>query len=159
MASDIKIIWNDIYQEGDIKYDNGDLVREEGLETAVLMSLYTDQRADVDDVLPDPGSEDRRGWWGDQISDFEDDKIGSKLWLLERSSTKATVLSDVKFYIEQALQWMIDDGVAQAIEVTVERQNRKDGSATLATQIQIKQSGGGIVAIKFDDLWKAQLAA
>jgi phage gp46-like protein len=123
------------------------------------MSLYTDQRADVDDPLPDPNSEDRRGWWGDQISDFEDDKIGSKLWLLERSSTKETVLTDVKFYIEQALQWMIDDGVAQEIDVTTERWNRKDGSATLAVQIEIKQSSGGVTAIKFDDLWKVQIAS
>lgn len=160
MAEDIQVQWNETFNEGDIKFSGGDLVRELGLRTAVLMSMYTDRRADADSVLPDPSSDDRRGWWGDQINiDYVDDRIGSRLWLLERSKTTEQTLADAKFYIEECLQWMIDDEVVQAIEVEVERQNRKDGTATLAGRISIMQSDGTNKAFKFDDLWKAELEA
>ena len=38
MAEDIAIIWDNDTFEGDIEYNNGDLIRESGLKTAVLMS-------------------------------------------------------------------------------------------------------------------------
>ena len=154
MAEDIKVIWNNDYQEGDIQYNKGDLTRELGLETAVMMSLYTDRQASTDDILPDSNSIDRRGWWGDQITDFDGDQIGSRLWLLERSKITDDIISTAKFYIEESLQWMIDDEVVQNIEIEVERQNRADGSGTLAALIQLEQSDGKIVALKYDDLWK-----
>lgn len=158
MAEDIKILWNEDLNEGDIKFNAGDLVREAGLRTAVMMSLFTNRRAEVDDVLPDSLSNDRRGWWGDQINlDYQDDKIGSRLWLLERSKTTEQTLADAKFYMEEALQWMIDDEVAQAVDVIVERQNRQDGTATLAGQITIKESDDGVTAFKFDDLWQYEI--
>ncbi len=158
MAEDIKIIWNDDLSEGDIKFTGGDLVRELGLQTSVLMSLYTDRRAENDNELPDPLSNDRRGWWGDQINiDFEDDKIGSRLWLLERSKTTEQTLADAKFFIEECLQWMINDEVVQTIDVEVERQNRQDGTATLAGKISIQQTDGIEKAYKFDDLWQGEL--
>jgi phage gp46-like protein len=155
VADDIKILWDNDFQEGDIKYLGGDLVRELGIETAVMMSLYTDRRANTDDTLPDSLSEDRRGWWGDQVTEFDGDQIGSRLWLLERAKTTEDNLSDAKFYIEESLQWLLDDGVAQDIEVEVERQNREDGTATLAALIKILQTDGGVTAIKYDDLWRS----
>lgn len=158
MAEDIKIIWNEDFQEGDINFDGGDLERENGLRTAVLMSLYTDRQANEDDELPDSNSDDRRGWWGDQIDlDFKGDKIGSRLWLLERGKTDDSTLAAAKFYIEECLEWMLDDEVAQAIDVEVERQKRRDGTSTLAANIAIRQSDGGVVALKFNDLWNAEL--
>jgi len=157
MAEDIKISWNSEFSEGDIQYNNGDLVRELGLETAVLMSIYTDRRASSDDILPDDRYDDRRGWWGDQITDYDGDQIGSRLWLLERSKTTEDNINSAKFYLEECLQWMLDDEVAQDIEIEVERQNREDGTATLASQIKIKQSDGGIIALKFKDLWENEI--
>jgi phage gp46-like protein len=44
----------------DVRLDGGDLSTDDGLETAVLLSLITDRRAEADDVLPDGGT-DRRG--------------------------------------------------------------------------------------------------
>lgn len=121
MAEDIAIIWNREFQEGDISYKGGELLREKGLKTAVLMSLYTDKRAAPDDELPDLYSTDRKGWWGDQTSDIPGDEIGSKLWLRSRSKTTPQTLVDVESDVRDALQWMIDDGVAIDIEVEVER--------------------------------------
>jgi len=101
VANDIKIQWDDNLGEGDIQFDKGDLVREDGLETAMLMSLYTDRQADIDDVLLDSNSDDRRGWWGDLINNTDKDKIGSRLWLLQRATTTENTLFDAKFYIDK----------------------------------------------------------
>jgi phage gp46-like protein len=157
MANDVKIIWDEDLNEGDIFFAGGDLTREEGLQTAVMMSLYSDRRADNDDILPDPNNMDKRGWWGDQISEYENDKIGSKLWLLERAKATENNLSLARIYMEECLDWMLEDEVVQDIEVETESQKRQDGTATLAAKITIYQSDGQVIALKFDDLWQAQI--
>ena len=157
MAEDIKIIWDNDTFEGDIEYNNGDLTRESGLETAVLMSLFTDRRASVDDELPDPNNTDRKGWWGDQVVVEEGDQIGSKLWLLSRGKTDQDTMIKAEGYAKEALEWFIDDGVSAKNEVFVERINRPDGSATLALDVKLYQKDGNIIAMKFDDLWQAIL--
>jgi phage gp46-like protein len=80
----------------------------------VLISLFTDRRANLDDVLPD-ASTDRRGWWGDLDQDVP---IGSRLWLLSRSKLMPAVARTAKGYISEALRWLLDDGVAAAINVS-----------------------------------------
>lgn len=157
MADDIKIIWNQDFFEGDISYSNGDLIREDGLETAVLMSLFTDRRASIEDFLPDPSNLDLHGWWGDQITDSPGDEIGSKLWLLSRSKTDQETLIRAESYITEALEWLIEDEVAVSTDVEVFRIERPDKSATLGSLIKILQSDGTTVALTFSDLWKAQV--
>ena len=157
MAKDIKLNYSNDSMECDINYSPlGDLEREEGLQSAILISLYTDRRAQDDDILPDLNSLDRRGWWGDLTTDITEDEIGSRLWLLERSKTTQAVLNSAKNYIEEALQWLIDDGVAAKIEVTVERQTN-DELETLAFEVEIYKNDGNIVIEKFNDLWNAQV--
>jgi phage gp46-like protein len=157
MANDIKILWDDILGEGDIEYDNGDLTIDNGLETAVIVSLFTDRRVTKEETLPDPNSEDRRGWWGDQVADIQGDEIGSKLWLLERSSTTQDVIIDAEIYINDALQWMIDDGVVLSYDVEVERQERLDKSSTLGFKVIFHQTDGADKVLKFNDLWLNQI--
>lgn len=156
MARDIKIKWDNDLLFGDFELADGegDLVRETGLETAVMISLFTDGRADDDDELDNP--DDKRGWWGD-LTTGDDDLIGSKLWLLDRSKTTNETIEKTKQYIEEALQWMIDDGVAAKVAIEVERQGDPE-NARLATLIKIHKSDGNIENFKFDDLWKAQLS-
>lgn len=156
MAKDFKLVWNTDYQEADLDYDlnAGDLSTDKGLETAVIISLFTDQRAKDDDTLPDIDSDDKRGWWGDQVSDIEDDEIGSRLWIhAERAKATQEVLNLVKKDIEEALQWLIDDGIAASVSVTTERQ--KD--SMLAFEVQIKKKDGTTTAVRFDDNWTAQI--
>jgi len=158
MANDIKILWDNDLIEGDIEYDNGELTIEDGLETAVIMSLFTDGRASIEDTLPDSGSEDRRGWWGDQVAEVKDDEIGSKLWLLERSTTIQETLINAEIYIKDCLQWMIDDAVIIDFDIEMERQDRSDKSATLAFKVIFHQSDGTEKIMKFNDLWINQAA-
>ena len=88
---------------------------EHDLKTAVLISLFTDRRAYDDDGLPDPRGS-KRGWWADAISE----KIGSRLWLLHREKQLNSVVLRAKEYAAEALQWLIDDGVVEKVEITAE---------------------------------------
>ncbi len=152
MAQDIKMVYNSDLMEYDVKINGSDLLREEGIETAVFMSLFTDRRAEVDDPLLNNG--ERKGWWGDAL-ETNGDKIGSRLWLLNNKTTVETIQL-AKYYIEEALQWLIDDRVVMKMEVNVERQGII-GNYILAAEIKMFYSDGANDALKFIDLWNSQV--
>lgn len=111
----------------DCGMEAGDLVAEGSLRTAVILSLFLDRRANDDDILPND-SDDRRGWWADTVAPMTDygigggsasgDHIGSRLWLLSREKQLAGVLERARHYAEEALTWLVEDGVATAVQVT-----------------------------------------
>lgn len=103
----------------DFALESNDLQLGHDLETAVLVSLFTDRRANPDDPLPEQGAS-RRGWWGDSFSEISGDKIGSRLWLLEREKQTPQTLARAKEYVTEALSWLLTDGLALRYEVTVE---------------------------------------
>jgi phage gp46-like protein len=115
------------------------------LGTAILISIFTDQTAGTDDVIPDR-SGDPRGWWGDLGAAYP---IGSKLWLRMRSKQTDVVLSLVKNDIETALEWLIDDGVASSIDVTVEWSR----PGMLGARIVVNRTNGTNPAVNFDWAW------
>jgi phage gp46-like protein len=96
----------------DIAVSGYDLAAESGLRSAVILSLYTDRRAEADDVLPD-GTDNRRGWWADP-------KLGSRLWLLTRAKETDDVLARAREYAIEALTWLLDDKVASAVDAKSE---------------------------------------
>lgn len=103
--------------QGNIEILNNDLRRDPTLENAIEISLFTDRRADDIDALPDT-SGDKRGWWGDDVSEK---LLGSKLWLLRRSKNTSDIPARTEQYVKEALQWMIDDGVIDSFEVSVQQ--------------------------------------
>jgi len=144
--TDIALPWNNLTQSADIAVAAGDLAREDGFATAITLSLFTDRRASLDDVLPD-GSGDRRGWWGDAFAVVEGDQIGSKLWLLERSKLTPETLRRVKEHAQDALAWMVTDKIASAVEVMVERRAEDQ----VAVQVRITKPDGNTG--QYDYLW------
>jgi phage gp46-like protein len=100
---------------GDLVMGAEDLELDNGLNTAILVSLFSDRRAEVGDELPDPG-EGRRGWWGDELGE-DGDKIGSRLWLLTRRKQTPETRQLFLEYTREALQWLLDDGVAEDVSV------------------------------------------
>ena len=64
--------------------ENGDLLGDDGLQTPITVSPFTDRVAWADDPLPEylPGQfSDRRGWWGDLARpDGRDRPIGGRLY-------------------------------------------------------------------------------
>jgi phage gp46-like protein len=105
----------EIVAHGDWQFVAPDLESDASPESAVLLSLFTDRLAEPDDVLPDSQSSDRRGWWADTNS--PEGPLGSKLWLLVREKVTETVRVRAEQYAAEALQWMVDDDVADSITV------------------------------------------
>jgi phage gp46-like protein len=136
--SDLKIRWDTDLMEGDLVWDDNDLQLDQGLATAVLISLFTDRRATVDDELPDSDSTDRRGFWGDQVLPARvGEQMGSRLWLLERSKSWDEVEGLAEEYTLEALQWMIDDGIVSQIDIDIEAQPREGSADDLAIKITL----------------------
>lgn len=155
---DIKLIYINDTQIADIEFKDNDLVNEDGLETAVLISVFTDARAADDDPLPDALHGDKRGWWGDKTLNDPNDQTGSKLWLLNRSKVTNQVMRKAKRHIENALEWMKDDGIAVKIEVLVERLTINI-QETMAFKVILHKTDGSKESILFSDRWEAQLNA
>ncbi len=91
---------------------------DDGIETAVLLSLFTDAPA-ADDELAIAGltREQNRGWWGNDFPDVDGDVWGSKLWLLQRAKRTDETLARANGYARDAVAWMITDGVASKIPI------------------------------------------
>jgi phage gp46-like protein len=123
-VTDIALVWNSTIGEADLAISGGDLQVDAGLQTAVIISFFTDAPAQPGDEIPD-GSTNPRGWWGDMPIDTAQqdtaavpDHIGSRLWLLDRALQIPETLTRAVAYAKEALQWMIDDGVAGSVEAT-----------------------------------------
>jgi phage gp46-like protein len=103
-------------ENADISLRGNDLVGDDSLYTAVLLSLFTDARADATDELPAElgAAPDMRGYWGDTLEGLS---IGSKLWLLRREKQLAAVLHRAELYAQQALAWLIQAGYASTVRV------------------------------------------
>ena len=114
--SDLKLTWNG--WGADATVEGHDLVFEDGMATAVILSLFLDARARADDALPDGGT-DRRGFWADTVPPAaERDRTGSRLWLLSREKTLPEVLRRAHDYAAEALRWRVEDGVASRVDVS-----------------------------------------
>lgn len=147
---DISTFWIPIEARGDWSQTGSVLASGSDLETAVLISLFTDRRADPDDAIPD-GSGDPRGWWGDL---YEATPIGSKLWLLDRAKKTEATRQRAQDYIEAALAWLIDDGIAAAVRVTVRWQLGADPSrGFLAAAIEIDEPDGRTIQFNYQWAW------
>ena len=153
LRGDIKFTYgtSQILVPGDVTIDSdtNDVTSDSGLETAILISLFSDQRASADDVIPDSSIDDFRGWWGDALIGFN---IGSKLWLLGRSATVETLPSEIEEYTNAALQWMIADGVAKAIETKTVR----SGTYHLKSTVTIQRSESIDITFTYYYNWKSQ---
>ncbi|HDM8436274.1 phage GP46 family protein [Yersinia mollaretii] len=114
MTTDIKTIWEPDKLLGDWQTGGGGLLDGNDLETAILISLFTDRLARADDAID---SDDRRGWWGDTGSEYP---IGSRLWLLRREKLTTKVALKAEDYANEALVWLLDDGVVTAISTNAQ---------------------------------------
>jgi phage gp46-like protein len=102
----------------------GAVAEDDGLATAVLLSLFLDRRAEADDDLPEPAALNaRRGWIGDALAfpgTDDADRIGSRLWLLRRAKQLPETLRLAEDYAREALEWLVADGLAAEVAVAAE---------------------------------------
>lgn len=135
---------------GDIVLEGLDLARDDGLETAVIISLFTDRRATPEQLPAGTSADDLRGYWGDVGSN---DQTGSHLWLLSREKQTPQTLARAQQYCREALAWLIEDRIAIRVEV---------GAAYVATgwmQIDIAiDRPDGLIQYRYNYEWAAQAA-
>lgn len=99
-----------VLEDGDLKLDASPL-------TGVLCSLFSDARRGESDPPPEIEDLDPRGWWADTVSD----RFGSKLWLWERAKNTPTHRGFIRAAVQDSLRWLVEDDIAESVEVTVER--------------------------------------
>jgi len=148
--SDIKTVFIGFDKGADYVQDALGLSEDDGLESAVIISLFTDRRADTDDDIPD-GTLEKRGWWGDDFNDDAADRIGSRLWLLSREKQLPEVLNRARQYAEEALRWLIDDGVAESVEVAASIPR----AGMLGLQVSIQRPRQPVTQYRFERFWSA----
>lgn len=117
------------------------------LADAVFRSLFTWARARADDKLINPG--ERWGWWGDLLADDKTDRYGSRLWKLLRTADTAQTRLQAQDICEDALQWMVTDGLCADFTVEVEHY----GMGAIAIQVTLKKQNGQEEMINFAGLW------
>ncbi|AQS88277.1 bacteriophage protein [Neoasaia chiangmaiensis NBRC 101099] len=161
---DIAITWNVRECRGDWSIVSSDLALDNPLRTAVMVSLFTDRVAPEQPSSGDQavgiaapgnaansGMSDRRGWWGDAYADLP---IGSRLWQLRRAikSGDHAIPLELEAICREALQWLIDDGVASG--VTVNAAWSALSSSTVEFAVTIAEPTGSTQTFYYSWAWE-----
>lgn len=139
-----------------LKPDNT-LDESEELCNIVKLALLTYGLANADDVLPDPDSTDRCGWWGDldAATIWNGWPIGSKLWLLARAkitpaqAREGSTLARAESYCRAALNPMIENRLCSRIDVTA---TRADIDKIVVT-VTVYRGPLPQIQLQFQNLW------
>lgn len=121
----------------DIAIENGDMKQGDSLKTAVCMSLFCDARSPT---------RSGGGWWADSLNGYS---CGSQIWSMSGKKLTSENLALIKKYAENALQWMITDGVASSVAVSAAR----EGIDRMALSVTIRKPDGMQKSYKFYQLW------
>ena len=137
--ADIALLPAQIGAAADVRLAGGDVLTDGGLETAVYLSLFTDAQ--------DPVSGDG-GYWGDAVDDAP---RGSLLWTLAREVVTAALPGRLVTICQDALRWLVDDGIAQSVGVTASIVRR----GVVAFVVTIVQASG---STQYSYNWASQAA-
>lgn len=137
--------------------DDGTLDDTQALATAVVVALGTDALAAPDDILPDPDSTDRAGWWGNMDAEelFNGWPIGTRLWLLKRAKivgpedAEGSTIARVEQYITEAIQPFVDMRIATGFDVQAARVSTQQVDAL----VTIYRGPKLPVYLRFEILW------
>ncbi|UNM95660.1 phage GP46 family protein [Ignatzschineria rhizosphaerae] len=132
--TDIAIIWVNGAGDITVNEEEFDLLSDNSLTNAVIISLFTD-RAIADDELEK--DQQNRGWWGDS---FSDEPWGSKLWTLARSKSLQSVADDAEDFAYQALNWMIDENLIDSLVAKATRESTTNSNVKDMLHLNIKLS-------------------
>ena len=130
----------------DIALEDGDFANEDGLDTNIWVSLFSDARADQTQVIV---PENRRGWLGNLAAEVPERQLGGHLWLAEQRRLNQETLNEVIDYIRKSLEWIVIDEIALKIEVS--------GSIIPRVGIEanvVITSKDGITSDHYIELWR-----
>ncbi len=129
----------------------------QALATAIMVALNTDRRALPDDVLPNPGDTDRRGWWADTdaATIWKGWPIGCRLWLMSRDkitdagAKQGATIERAKRYIREALDPFVSAKIASSYTTDL----RRDGRDRITGTITIFRGPKPSIALQYQSLW------
>lgn len=99
---------------GDITYSEGRVELTDGPETAMYLSLFGGNFRDTGDAATEPFQ-----WWGNRGETDPSRQYRSRTQaLIEALPSVPQNLARIEDAAKQDLQWMLDDGIAVAINVT-----------------------------------------
>lgn len=148
---DVALVWIDGLI--DLAIVDDDLAEDDGLQTSALLSLFTDRRAEPDDALP-AADGDRRGWCMDEFSAVLGDLMGSRLWLLDRSTRREDIARRSEEFIREGLAWALADKVTDEIDVAVTLTDSE-----IVYVVTIYRPTGDPAAFRFAQRWDGTAAA
>jgi phage gp46-like protein len=136
---------------------DGTLDESNELATAICVALGTDMLASQDEVLPDPDSTDRRGWWGNYQAEeiWNGWSIGGRHWLLRRAkisdavSSEGSTLQRAVNYTQDALQPFVDQKICTSFTVEAER----IGDTQIDVIVRIYRGPLNDIDLRFQILW------
>jgi phage gp46-like protein len=136
---------------------DGTLDDTQALATAVIVALGTNRLALPSDILPDPDSTDRQGWWGDLDAEeiWGGWTIGCRLWLLKRSKITGpaaiggATVTLVEQYIREALQPFVDLKIASSFDVAAARV----GLERIDARVRLYRGPELAVDLQYEVLW------
>lgn len=132
--------------------NRGGLAAREVLKTAVIIALLTDARAEPEELRD---GDVNRGWPGDRFdldASSGEAPIGSKLWLLMRSTVDdVDTPRRAETYAIEALQPLIDQGAAASVTAAATADPARN---RLELAIEVTDRAGQlVVATQFRILW------
>jgi phage gp46-like protein len=127
------------------------------LKSAIVVALCSDALADTADALPDPNSDDRRGWWGDLDADtiWGGWPLGSKLWLLTRAkitdsaAREGATVTRVQTYIALAIQPFVTNHIISTYALDVQQTTYEQIIATLT----LYRGPRTMIQMQFQTVW------
>lgn len=154
LGSLIFVVMSDLalYRRNDGCYDldfdasRGDLSTTEGLENAVVISLGTNARERKlgrnANLKPCVG-----GWWGDALDELG--TLGGYLYEAFSGKLAPATSKQIETLVKEALQWMVDDGIASSIECVATAMGK-----TTILEIVLKKPDGD-KAFMYELNWRA----
>lgn len=128
----------------DIELDaEGDIANGDFFDTSLIYSILGERRALPSEV---PVSSRRRGWIGNEFSDYEN---GSKIWLYEQAKLTRTIMNNIETEAIVATRWIVDDGLAVG-SISAKATLTDSGSIGVVVSIQRPNSE---VDQRFFELW------
>lgn len=127
-----------------------DLDTRISLETAVVLSLFSDRVANDDDVLPDDTG-DRRGWWAETGVSIPD-HMGSRLWLFSREKRTEAVRRRLDQATRECLAWLVRDRVARKVDVSVEYPRGTTDRVDIA--VVVWKADGRRIDFRYELVWQ-----
>lgn len=139
-------------QTFDLCLDGGNLATDDGLATAVQISIFCDARIDAAEAQAQ-GIDDRRGYWADVFS--QSGPWGSSLWAARRAGVSSETARIVEERARDALQWLVQAGAAARITTTGIAVTGRD-SPYIALTVSVRRPPE--IAARYGALWEATYA-